>query len=670
VRRHITVALAVAASLLLAAPAQAAPPASDPPGGLRVTGVTTTTVGLAWNAASGATGYQVLRGTPTTSLAVVASLGTSTTYTDTGRSPGTTYVYAVATVRKTKVSPPSATVTVTTLPAAPTGVTATALSWDRVQVRWSASSGATSYEVRRDGLLTATVGQSTSPNYLDAGLTESTQYRYTVRAVNGSGSSADSAAAVVTTPVRPKVWASMTFTGTPNPSVDGDLVSFRATLSGSSGVPSGTASLTIDGTTSTVSLNASGVATWPSVRLTTGSRYVTATYSGDVRYNADSRTILHEVMPAPTPPPPLFGSSQQYPTASDAEAVVTADVNGDGRDEAVVSSRTGNDPADSFSLYVHDFVPGQAGPTVTQVPTGNEYVDSEAAAAGDMDGDGFDDVAVGTDGGVKVFAGSAAGLTAPVLVPTAGEVRDLVVAEVTGDGSLDLVVALQLSSSTAVVEVLPGTGGLGFGPAERLALPHGLTPALSTGDLFGDAREEVVALWHDGLSYAVEVVADYGTADGGRGNWDTWAYRTIETGGWGADSVDTGDVSGDGFVDVVVTIGGNKPTSGLVVFRHGDSGGLLPQETWASYDIPEPVVVTDADLDGDADVVTVHGGWNQLGLYRQSGAGRIGPEELYAVPYASHYSHRGLAVGDVTGDGRPDALLADYNHGLVVLPGL
>jgi hypothetical protein len=151
VRRHITVALAVAASLLLAAPAQAAPPASDPPGGLRVTGVTTTTVGLAWNAASGATGYQVLRGTPTTSLAVVASLGTSTTYTDTGRSPGTTYVYAVATVRKTKVSPPSATVTVTTLPAAPTGVTATALSWDRVQVRWSASSGATSYEVRRDG---------------------------------------------------------------------------------------------------------------------------------------------------------------------------------------------------------------------------------------------------------------------------------------------------------------------------------------------------------------------------------------------------------------------------------------------------------------------------------------------------------------------------------------
>jgi hypothetical protein len=303
------------------------------------------------------------------------------------------------------------------------------------------------------------------------------------------------------------------------------------------------------------------------------------------------------------------------------------------------------------------------------VATGNEYVDSEAAAAGDLDGDGFDDVALGTDSGVKVFAGSTAGLRPPVLIPTAGEVRDLVVVEVTGDDLLDLVVALQLSSSTAVVDALPGTGELRFGPAEQVTLTHGLTPVLSTGDVFGDAREEVVALWHDGLTYSVEVGADFATADGGRGNWDSWVYRTVDTGGWGADSVDTGDVSGDGLVDIVVTIGGNKPTSGLAVFRHGDPGGLLAQETWASYDIPEPVVVTDADQDGDADVLTVHGGWNAVGLYRQSTSGGIGPEELYAVPYASHYSHRGLAVGDVTGDGRPDALLADYNNGLVVLPG-
>jgi uncharacterized repeat protein (TIGR01451 family) len=42
-------------------------------------------------------------------------------------------------------------------------------------------------------------------------------------------------------------------------------------------------------------------------------------------------------------------------------------------------------------------------------------------------------------------------------------------------------------------------------------------------------------------------------------------------------------------------------------------------------------------------------------------------ETLYPVPYASHYDPKGLAIGDVTGDGRPDVALGDYNHGLVLL---
>ena len=42
-------------------------------------------------------------------------------------------------------------------------------------------------------------------------------------------------------------------------------------------------------------------------------------------------------------------------------------------------------------------------------------------------------------------------------------------------------------------------------------------------------------------------------------------------------------------------------------------------------------------------------------------------EQLFPIPYASHYNPHGLAVGDVNGDGSPDIVLADYNNGLVVL---
>jgi hypothetical protein len=88
-----------------------------------------------------------------------------------------------------------------------------------------------------------------------------------------------------------------------------------------------------------------------------------------------------------------------------------------------------------------------------------------------------------------------------------------------------------------------------------------------------------------------------------------------------------------------------------------------------SYDIPEPVAVADVDGDARADIVTAHGGWNALGVYRQNNRGQLLDEQLFTVPYASHYHPRSLAVGDVTGDGRADVLLADYNNGLVLLRG-
>ncbi|MGO8671214.1 MAG: choice-of-anchor tandem repeat GloVer-containing protein [Capsulimonadaceae bacterium] len=93
------------------------------------------------------------------------------------------------------------------VPAAPSGLTATAGS-AQVSLSWSASTGATSYDVYRG---TATGAESTSPlatgitttGYTNTGLTNGDKYFYKVSAVNAGGTSAESneASATPTAPV-------------------------------------------------------------------------------------------------------------------------------------------------------------------------------------------------------------------------------------------------------------------------------------------------------------------------------------------------------------------------------------------------------------------------------------------------------------------------------------
>ena len=86
----------------------------------------------------------------------------------------------------------------TATPSAPSGLTATAGN-AQVSLAWSASSGATSYNVKRSttsgGSYAAVATGITATSYVNTGLTNGTTYYYVVSAVNASGESANSAQA-------------------------------------------------------------------------------------------------------------------------------------------------------------------------------------------------------------------------------------------------------------------------------------------------------------------------------------------------------------------------------------------------------------------------------------------------------------------------------------------
>jgi hypothetical protein len=85
-------------------------------------------------------------------------------------------------------------------PAAPTGLTATAGN-AQVALTWNASSGATSYTVKRstvNGSGYANIASPTTTSYTNTGLTNGTTYYFVVSATNGSGTSGNSAQASAT----------------------------------------------------------------------------------------------------------------------------------------------------------------------------------------------------------------------------------------------------------------------------------------------------------------------------------------------------------------------------------------------------------------------------------------------------------------------------------------
>jgi thermitase len=166
---------------------------------------------LSWAAVSSATSYVVKRSTTRGGpYNTIAADLTSTTYEDVNNLvAGTAYYYVVAAVNAVGTSPDSNEGSATLLapaPAAPTGVTASA---GKAQVNgnavaalsWTASSGATSYKVKRStsasGPFTVVASGLSTAAYNDTVAANGTTYYYVVSAVNSGGESANSAVANV-----------------------------------------------------------------------------------------------------------------------------------------------------------------------------------------------------------------------------------------------------------------------------------------------------------------------------------------------------------------------------------------------------------------------------------------------------------------------------------------
>ncbi|HEY3324108.1 MAG TPA: lamin tail domain-containing protein [Planctomycetota bacterium] len=179
---------------------------------LTATAQSTTTVKLTWtDAADNETGFRV-ESSPNgnNGWTVKTTLDPdSTTWTDTGLTPGTGVYYRVYSVNDWGASASntaSVTLPLPPPPATPTGLTAAVLGWTRVHLTWNdVATDETGYAVERSADGTGTWQElvrlpADSKSYTDGSATPATKRYYRVRAFHAYGNSGYSNIASATTP--------------------------------------------------------------------------------------------------------------------------------------------------------------------------------------------------------------------------------------------------------------------------------------------------------------------------------------------------------------------------------------------------------------------------------------------------------------------------------------
>jgi hypothetical protein len=352
------------------------------------------------------------------------------------------------------------------------------------------------------------------------------------------------------------------------------------------------------------------------------------------------------------------------PTGSHPEAVAIGDVNGDGRNDVVMTTSFDVDPDNDYKLFV--FLQNASGgldPPIKYTTSGTYDCRPRTVAIGDVNHDGRTDVVVGNSGcTIEVFLQNASGGIDPGATHVTTDSYRVKIADFNHDGLLDIVGIGQSNSSLSIWhQAADGTLNAPVG----YQVTHTGDDDLDVGDVNNDGRTDIIVKNGGiGMVPAPNIAL---LTQKPNGTLNDPQYYSLSPWKDTIAGVAVGDVNGDGLNDVAVAYEGNSPYSQIAVFLQNAEGTLNPALMYGSRNGLEAVEIADVDNDGRADIIVLHGGFNTMGIYLQSTEGTLKNEEEYPIPYASHYNLNGLAIGDINGDGLKDAVIADYLNGLVVL---
>jgi hypothetical protein len=349
------------------------------------------------------------------------------------------------------------------------------------------------------------------------------------------------------------------------------------------------------------------------------------------------------------------------------------DVNGDGYDDVIVGAGLYDNGTTNQGGRVWAYHGSATGLSTTEawtkgVAAQSSRFGSALSTAGDVNGDGYDDVIVGAwaygngqndEGRAYVFLGSATGLVLPaawkmesnqtdarfgLAVSTAGDVN--------GDGYDDVIVTAPWYDNGHLEE---GKAYVYHGSASGLSVAPGWTKesnqyaayygysAAAAGDVNGDGFSDIIVgavSFTNGEQDEGKAFVYHGSATGlvGAAAWTAESNQALAS--FGHSVSGAGDINGDGYSEVIVgadTYDGGEVDEGGVFLYEGSASGLAATEAWSAESNQAGAAfgsalacAGDVNGDGSADVIIGARHFSNPEVFEGAafvyhGAGTVGP---------------------------------------------
>ena len=233
--------------------------------------------------------------------------------------------------------------------------------------------------------------------------------------------------------------------------------------------------------------------------------------------------------------------------------------------------------------------------------------------------------------------------------PAGKEPNFVTLADVNGDGKLDVIVA---NSGDSTVSVFLGDGHGGLVPAPGSPFAAGPSPNdIAVADFNRDGKLDLAIANHTAKQFTLLLGDGHGGFHPAPGSPFTIATRPHSHG------IAAGDFNGDGNIDVTIEDWGDDKV--VVVLGDGKGGFSTPGTQYPVGRHPyERLRAADMNGDGRADIVTANFEGENVTVLLSDGKGF---HPAAGSPFACPPDPFGHVLADVNGDGKPDVVIAHYS---------